>query len=190
MHNPVTRRVVLQGAIAGAVAAVAGLSGCGDAGHSKSAPRAGPESLIFDDSQDFYQRLVDSLNGGKPVDVLFDRVKVTRDSRLIEFLGKAGNSRKLWERIRDSDTEEGRAALRTALAPELLEREAVNLGQAKASNNVVDPGTILLVAVILLILSAGTVGTIEALKRPVTVKLELGFEPPLFNLTFIPGDPA
>lgn len=186
MHEETSRRTFLQAALAAGAAGVVGsFPSC-----SSSSQPSGPLVLEFEDTPAFYNRLTGSLNAGTPVEVAFAKHTISRDSRMFALLGKTTNADSVWKSIRELDTEKGRSVLRTALSPELLEHQVVSPDQSKASNNVVEPGTLLLVAVILLILSMTTVATADVvLHGPVSADLTWEFEPPSFHLFFKPSDP-
>jgi hypothetical protein len=72
----------------------------------------------------------------------------------------------------------------------LLAHQVVSNDLSKASNNVVEPGTIVLVAVIALVVSITTAAVADTmLKVPVVGDLQLEFDPPAFHLSLRPVDP-
>ncbi len=155
------------------------------------APSNDATVLEFNETDEFYKAVATSLNGGHQVRIDFGgKAKIAPNSPMLAILGKATNAQELWQQIQKEHTERGREALRTAFAPALLEHQLVAADAAKASNNVVEPGTIVLAAVIALILSITTVAIADTMiKVPVAGDLQFELEPPAFHISFRPVDP-
>ena len=141
----------------------------------------GPVTLVFREDEDFYRQLTEGINQGRSVTITFDgQQKVGRGSDFLAFLKKAENAADILRDMREQDTEQGRRELARAFEKDLLQHETAREPVVVNDQTVVEPATVVLVAIIIIGAITATYavadvskefkGTVEMSGGPVHVK--------------------
>jgi hypothetical protein len=166
MSELLLRRALLKRLGVGglSLAAPALFSGCPGRQNRKSVP-LDPIDLPYAESPDFNQRFNSAIRERRLVNVVFDgTVRIRRVSPFFQMLAHDPNLRNrdaLIEVFNLSDTDPGRERLRIAFEDDLLRHDRAERRRALPSGNVIEPTTVVLVVVSLLIVASAVAVTTQ-----------------------------
>lgn len=179
MKNDITRRDAFRrlGQVVGLTFFYPFFSGCEPEATppDSSSPKVSPLALTFEENDRFYDDIRRQLEEGGEVIVEFsDSEEILRkDSRFLTILQEAANRPALQKELHKLDTADGRRLLRGVFDAELVEWETVTR-ETHLGNDVVEPGTILLVAVVLLSFAVSVATVIQSVKYEVDIDASAG----------------
>jgi hypothetical protein len=151
-----------------------------------------PLELAYSETQDFIQKFNDAIKARQEVRVIFDGTnRVSRNSPFCEMLRTDPNLRNresFVEQIHGLDTDAGRRQLGIIFEQNLLTHQAANSRRRLPSGQTIEPATVCLVIVGLLILVGGVALTTQiVLHGPVVANLEAEAGRNRAQITFRPA---
>jgi len=185
MQYFIDRRQFIGGiAIGGAVVAL-NSTGCTSSTSSTTGGRAEETTLLFRESKEFYKQLDDALVKSNKTVITFDGTdRIGRDSPMLkQYLASSSNSQQIYDIVTGKDTEQGRSELKKAFEDDLLEHQEARTSLKTPNGEVVEPGTVILVLGILLIVAAASVAHAES-ARGRAYRVEVSASPNSFTLIF------
>lgn len=141
-------------------------------------------SIQYNDSDAFFDEFLSELDKGSTVKVKFDKgERLTKDSKLFQLMkdeNRVLDRTELFKSLQEMDTtDEGRKELAQILDPNLLNHDQIHASTELPSGEICEPGTILLIAVILLVAGVVTneIASGRRIKRVSLGPCEIEFEP-------------
>ena len=136
-----------------------------------------PIELNYAETDEFIGELNAAIETGRSVSVIFDgTVRMQQDSPLFAFLAADANIRNRDEFVQTlhaQDTDVGRKALGLMLDESLLDHRQAGISRELPSGEIIEPTTLVLVCLSLLIVASATVATTQiVLHGPVELSYE------------------